>query len=92
MQGDADIRVLYPGPLHTSLISSGVSDSAEQLVREQTSLWNRGLSLERVASRRLDRLMKNPGQIVIGADYHLLDVLNRLSPSLAARLIWFASQ
>jgi short-subunit dehydrogenase len=86
------VTVLYAGPLHTSLISSGVSDSAERLEREQKFLRNRGLSLERVASRCLDRLVKNPGRIVIGADYHLLDVLSRLSPSLAARLIGFASQ
>lgn len=86
------VTVLYPGPLNTSLISSGVSDSAERLEREQKFLRNRGLSLERVASRCLDQLVKNPGRIVIGVDYHLLEVLSRFSPSLAARLIRLASQ
>ena len=86
------VTVLYPGPLYTSLIRSGVSDSAETLEREQKFLMDRGLSLERVARRCLDRLVTNPGRIVIGADYHLVDALNRLSPSLAARVIQFVSQ
>ena len=86
------VTILYPGPLQTSLISSGISDSAERLEREEQFLRDRGLSLERVARQCLDRLVTNPSRIVIGADYHLLDVLNRLSPRLAARLVWFASQ
>lgn len=86
------VTVLYPGPLHTSLISSGVSDSAEKFDREQKFLRARGLSLERVARRCLDRLVTNPSRIVVGADYHLLDALNRLSPSMAARVIRLVSQ
>jgi short-subunit dehydrogenase len=86
------VTVLYPGPLHTSLISSGVFDSAERFEREQIFLRDRGLSLERVAGRCLDRLVMNPFRIVIGADYHLLDLLTRLSPSLATRVIGFASK
>jgi short-subunit dehydrogenase len=37
------VVVLYPGPLHTSLISTGVFDSAEQFEREQKFLRDRGL-------------------------------------------------
>jgi short-subunit dehydrogenase len=78
--------------LYTSLVSSGVSDSQEQLLREQNFLGNRGLPLERVARRCLDRLVTNPDRIVIGADYHLLDPLSRLSPSLASQVIRLAAQ
>jgi short-subunit dehydrogenase len=86
------VTVLYPGPLHTSLVRSGVSDSAQRREREEKFLVDRGLSLERVARRSLDRLMTNPSRIVIGADCRLLDLLNRLSPSLAGRVMSFGSE
>jgi short-subunit dehydrogenase len=43
------VVVLYPGPLHNSLISTGVFDSAEQFEREQKKIqgsesrWNESL-------------------------------------------------
>lgn len=86
------VTVLYPGPLHTTLVRSGVFDSAEQLQREEKFLQKRGLSLERVAQRSLDRLVTNPSRIVIGADYRLLDLLSRLSPRLASRAMRFVSE
>jgi short-subunit dehydrogenase len=86
------VTVLYPGPLHTSLVRSRISDSAEQRDREERFLTHRGLPIERTARISLDRLVTNPARIVIGADYHSLDVLSRLSPGLAARVMWFASQ
>jgi short-subunit dehydrogenase len=86
------VTVLYPGPLHTSLVRSGISESAEQRDREERFLLNRGIPLERVARLSLDRLVTNPARIVIGVDYRLLDALSRVSPALAARVMRFASQ
>jgi short-subunit dehydrogenase len=86
------VTVLYPGPLHTSLVRSGVSDSAQRREREERFLIERGLSLERVAQRSLDRLVKNPSRIVIGVDYRSLDLLIRFSPRFAGRVMWFASE
>lgn len=86
------VTVLYPGPLETSLVRSGFSDSVEQLQTERTFLQARGLSLERVARRSLDLLAANPCRIVIGLDYCLLDLLSRLSPRLADRATRIAAQ
>ena len=86
------VTVLYPGPLYTSLVRNGISESAEQRDREERFLMDRGLPIERVARLSLDRLVTDPARIVIGADYRALDALSRLSPGLAARVMWFASQ
>lgn len=57
-------------------------------------LSKRGLRIERVARRCLDKLLTNPERIVIGLDYRLLDLLARLSPRLASRAIniWDVSE
>ena len=86
------VTVLYPGPLPTSLVRSGFADSVERRQREEKFLIDRGLSLERVARRSLDQLVTNPSRIVIGADYHLMDMMNRLSPRLAGRMMWLGSK
>lgn len=77
------VTLLYPGPLRTALVRSGLSDSEERREREERFLSAHGLSLERVAHLSLDRLLANPSRIVIGRDYRLFDLLARLSPRLA---------
>ena len=79
------VTLLYPGPLQTTLVRTGMFDSEEQRKREDQFLMRRGLPTELVARRCLNRLLANPSRIVIGLDYRLLDVLARLSPSLANR-------
>ena len=86
------VTVLYPGPLNTSIVRSGISDSAERREREEKFLVTRGLSPERVARLSLNRLLANPSRIVIGLDYRLLDLLSRLSPRLADHAMRFASE
>jgi len=85
------VTLLYPGPLHTSLVRNGFSDSEQRRRREEQFLTRRGLPLQRVARRCLDRLLTNPSRIVIGFDYRLLDTLVRLSPRIAGRLMGFAA-
>jgi short-subunit dehydrogenase len=77
------VSVLYPGPMHTALVRSGISDSEERRDRENRFLETRGISPERVAFVALDRLLANPSRILIGFDYRVLDLLARLSPRLA---------
>jgi short-subunit dehydrogenase len=86
------VTVLYPGPMHTSLVARGVAESEERRSREEQFLANRGISTERVARRCLDQLLRNPGRIVVGLDYRLLDLLVRLSPRLAARGMALAAE
>ena len=76
---------MYPGPLATSLIRGGISDSEERRQREERFLLSRRARLERVVRRCLDGLLSNPARIVVGLDYQLLDMLVRLSPRLASR-------
>src|SRR5205823_12634935 len=81
------VTVLYPGPLPTSLVRTGVHDSEARRDREEMFLLRRGLRLERVVRKCLDELLSDPDRIVIGLDYRLLDILARLSPRLASRVI-----
>jgi hypothetical protein len=64
-----------------------MADSEEARARELEFLKVRGLPLELVARRSIDALQRNPSRIVIGSDYHLLDAMTRLSPSLASWII-----
>lgn len=86
------VTVLYPGPLATALVRRGVSDSEQLRDREEAFLRARGLSLQRVARRALGSLLRNPARIVIGLDYHLLDLMARLSPGLACRAMGLSSK
>jgi NAD(P)-dependent dehydrogenase (short-subunit alcohol dehydrogenase family) len=79
------VTVAYPGPLPTAIVRKGFCDREERRERENHFLANRGLPLTEVARRCLDKLVRNPSRIVIGLDYHLLDVLARVSPRLADR-------
>jgi short-subunit dehydrogenase len=77
------VTVLYPGPLLTSLVRTGVSDSEQKRHREEKFLHDRGLSPEHAARLSLRRMLANPRRIVIGLDYPLLDLMVRISPRLA---------
>jgi short-subunit dehydrogenase len=89
--GGVGVTVLYPGPLPTSLVHSGIADSAERREREETFLAKRGLPIDRVARRCLDELLTDPERIVIGLDYRLIDMLARISPRLASKAIALAA-
>jgi NAD(P)-dependent dehydrogenase (short-subunit alcohol dehydrogenase family) len=86
------VTLLYPGPIHTAILQSGSSDSPEALQREKRFLERRGSPPEYVARRALDRLAGNPSRIVIGSDYRAIDLLSRLSPSLAGWLMRLGSE
>jgi len=85
------VTLLYPGPLSTGLVRNGICDSESRRNREEQFLIRRGLPLERVARRCLDKLLTNPGRIVLGLDYFLLDTVARLSPRLAASAMALAA-
>jgi short-subunit dehydrogenase len=77
------VTLLYPGPVRTAIVCDGISDSKEQLAREERFLRERGRAPESAAKLALDRLRKNPPRVVIGLDYWMLDLITRLSPRLA---------
>jgi short-subunit dehydrogenase len=83
------VTQLYPGPLHTNIVRDGTSDSEHQRSREDAFLSSRGIPLEVVARRCLDQLRSNPSRIVIGFDYRCIDLLARLSPAFAGRVMQF---
>jgi short-subunit dehydrogenase len=89
--GRVGVTLLYPGPVRTSIAKNGISDSKEQLAREEKFLRERGLAPDRAARLALDQLQKNPPRIVIGLDYRLFDLIARLSPRLALQAMdWSA--
>jgi NAD(P)-dependent dehydrogenase (short-subunit alcohol dehydrogenase family) len=85
------VTLLYPGPLNTSLVRNGISDSEQRRQLEVKFLTQRGLPLERVARRCLDKLVTNPNRIVVGLDYRMMDMLARFSPQLAGWAMGFGS-
>jgi len=85
------VTVLFPGPLRTSLVRTGICESAESRRREERFLLSRGLDPAHAARVSLNRLLSNPGRIVVGLDYRLLDLLARLSPRLAVRAMRIAA-
>jgi len=85
------VTLLYPGPLQTGLVRSGICDSESRREREEKFLKRRGLRVERVARQCFDDLLSNPGRIVIGLDYRLMDLLARFSPRLASRAMAIAA-
>jgi NAD(P)-dependent dehydrogenase (short-subunit alcohol dehydrogenase family) len=89
--GGIGVTLLYPGPLNTSQVRNGISDSDRRRQLEVEFLTRRGLPLDRVARRCLDQLLRNPSRIVVGLDYRLLDMLARLSPQLAGWAMGFGS-
>jgi hypothetical protein len=71
----------------TSTVRNGVSDSERMRHREEEFLHERGLSPEHVAHLSLKRMLANPCRIVIGFDYHVFDLVVRISPRLANYII-----
>jgi short-subunit dehydrogenase len=86
------VTILYPGPIATNLVTTGISESEEHRRLEEDFVQWRGLCADRVANLTADRLLRNPLRIVIGRDYHIMDSVNRMSPRFASRLIGFASK
>jgi hypothetical protein len=74
------------------LVRSGVSDSEQKRQLEEKFLQDRGIALEPVARLSLSRMLKNPSRIVIGLDYHLFDLIVRVSPGLASHVMRVSSR
>ncbi len=83
------VTVLYPGVLDTNIVVHGISASEEQRSREAAFLHARGIPLQTAARRAIDGMRGNPGRIVIGLDYRVMDAAARFSPRLAA---WLAGR
>jgi len=86
------VTTLYPGAVRTGIVRSGISDSPQQQAREAAFLDQRGFAPERIAKKAIDRLHGNPSRIVIGRDYWMLDLLVRISPALANRVVGGAAE
>jgi NAD(P)-dependent dehydrogenase (short-subunit alcohol dehydrogenase family) len=80
------VTQLYPGPLATDIVFAGVAESEEARRREHEFLQQRGLPVDRVAKRALNKLVRNPARIVVGRDYLALDWLARLLPASAGKI------
>lgn len=86
------VTTLFPGAVRTGIVRSGISDTPERQEREATFLDQRGLAPEYVARCAINRLGGNPARIVIGRDYWMLDLLTRISPALANRVVGAAAE
>ena len=80
------VTQLYSGPLATDIVLAGVAESEEARKREHEFLQQRGLPVDRVAKRALNKLVRNPARIVLGRDYLALDWLARLLPASAGKI------
>lgn len=86
------VTILYPGPLATAIIRNGIADSEERRAREEQFLVRRGRNVDSVACRCLDKLLGNPGRIVMSLGYRLLDALVRCSPPIASRIVGWGAR
>ena len=66
--------------------------SEERRDHDNAFLAKRGLALDHVARKTLDKLPMNPARILIGFDYRVGDLIARASPALAERLALFAAR
>jgi NAD(P)-dependent dehydrogenase (short-subunit alcohol dehydrogenase family) len=89
---EVGVTLLYPGPLSTSLVRSGIAESEEGRAREEDFLRRRGARVDRVARCCLDRLLDNPARIVMSLDYRMMDAMARLSPGLANRVMGWGAR
>jgi short-subunit dehydrogenase len=86
------VTTLYPGAVRTGIVRNGISDTQARQAREAAFLHQRGFAPEDVARRAINRLRGNPSRIVIGRDYWMLDLLVRISPALASRVVGAAAE
>jgi short-subunit dehydrogenase len=80
------VTLLFPGPLDTNLVRNGRAASEEQRRREVAYLARRGVPPAKVAQACLAGVQRNAPRVVVSAEYRILDLLVRLSPTLAQRL------
>jgi NAD(P)-dependent dehydrogenase (short-subunit alcohol dehydrogenase family) len=83
--GGVGVTVLYSGPMHTGIVRRGGAESQEHRTREGDFLERAGIPVEKVARAALNRLLNNPGRIVVGWRYRMLDLMARFSPGLTER-------
>jgi NAD(P)-dependent dehydrogenase (short-subunit alcohol dehydrogenase family) len=77
------VTLLFPGPVDTNLVRRGRATDTQQREREAEFLAARAVSPERVAKRCLAAMRSNRARVLVGTDYHLVDLAVRVSPSLA---------
>lgn len=78
------VTLLFPGPVDTNLIRRGYAVDPLQQARETSFLVSRGIASQRVARACLAGIRANRARVLVGFDYRAIDLLVRLSPSLAA--------
>ena len=81
------VTVVYPGPVDTNLVRDGRMTDERSRGREVGFLASRGLPADRVARRIIRAVERDAARVVVGLDYHSIDLLVRLAPSWALALI-----
>ncbi len=81
------VTLLFPGAVATQIVRNGRSISESQKNAEDHFLRSRSGSPERMAKRCLDGVLKNKPRVLVGLDYHVMDLVLRLSPNAAQALI-----
>lgn len=77
------LTVIYPGPVRTNLLIDGRAVSETQRQAEMDFLTSRAIPADRVASKVIGAIRRNPSRVRISLDYAVIDWLTRLSPALA---------
>lgn len=86
------VTLLFPGPVDTGLVRFGRAVDPVQREREAAFLARRAVAPERVAARCLRAVERNRSRVLVGLDYRVVDLLARLSPELALRVVGFLSR
>ncbi|MCB9759767.1 MAG: SDR family oxidoreductase [Alphaproteobacteria bacterium] len=81
------VTLLFPGPVDTAILRQGRATDPAQREAEVAFLARRSVPPERVAARCLRAVERNQTRVLVSLDYLMLDILARLSPSLALWLV-----
>ena len=80
------VAVVFPGAMKTSIAeNSGIALTSEMMKQSEQY---KAMDVSKAAKEIISKLRKNKSRIYIGSDAKLMNILNRISPKIAANLIY----
>jgi len=81
------VTCVYPGPADTNIARKGRAVDSEKQALEARFLAERGIPLEVIAARTLTGVDRNAARVLIGRETYAFDLVKRLAPEWADRMV-----
>lgn len=81
------VTVIYPGAVNTNIMSNSGVKSATEEAESKKSQGNMALSAEKAAAIMINAIEKNKFRVMVGKDARMLDILYRINPRMAIKII-----